>query len=227
MNCKILGCGGIGTWLAEPLCRYLNYKEGRHCVTFIDGDTFVPENSLRQSFGSQGKKARVKAGEIASRFRNLSVRDIAQYVTKENIGAVITKGDTVFLCVDNHQTRKLVSDYCQKLDCVVLISGGNELTDGNIQTYIKCDGLEICPPITYMHPEIANPDDSNPGEMSCEELSRSVSGKQIIFTNFMAAACMLDAFFLIEEGRLDDVGEMFFDLLTGSVKKIPRRKSHD
>jgi len=35
-----------------------------------------------------------------------------------------TKEDLVLLAVDNHATRKLVSDHCARLDNVCLISGG-------------------------------------------------------------------------------------------------------
>ncbi len=140
---------------------------------------------------------------------------------------MVNSGDTVFLGVDNHATRKLVSDRCAMLEEAVLISGGNELTDGNVQIYVRVKGKDVVPPITHFHPEIANPKDRNPAEMSCEELA--VSGvPQLIFTNLAVATHMLCAYWMVQEcllkGRKLVYSEQYFDVRTGNTKALLRKQ---
>jgi len=219
MQIKIIGIGGVGTHLVVPLCRYLdnlsNLKE-KPRITLIDGDQFEPKNESRQDFYTFGNKAEVTAKRMKKLFPNLEIESKPWYVTNENIFLLIRNKDIVFLCVDNHATRKIVSDFCEQLEEIKLISGGNEYTDGNVQVYIRHQGKNITPPLTYLHPEISNPRDLNPAEMSCEELS--VSGApQLIFTNLLVAAWMLAAFWNITTNKIN-YSELYFDLETGNSR---------
>ena len=45
----VIGLGGIGGFVAEPLCRYLNYEPGVREVAFIDGDLYEERNANRQN----------------------------------------------------------------------------------------------------------------------------------------------------------------------------------
>ena len=220
---KVIGVGGIGTALLPFLCRYLNFEGEKARVFLVDGDEFEKKNASRQSFKQIGNKARVKVRELASDFEHVSFRVIGEFVTPKNIGVVIKEGDIVFLCVDNHKTRKLVSDYCEKLNDITLISGGNELTDGNVQVYVKKSGLELSAPLAKFHPEIEAPGDKNPGEMSCGERSRIPSSRQIIVTNMVAASWMFAALWLIEQNNLDSIGELYFDIVQGRTQRIQRK----
>lgn len=222
MQVKVVGLGGIGTHLIVPLCRYLSNLDGNAdtSVTLIDGDEFDAKNVDRQNFTVFGNKAMVTAEIMRHSFPTLSVEAKPRYVTEENIFLFIKEGDLVFSCVDNHATRKLLSDYCQNLNNVVLISGGNEYSDGNIQVYVREDGEDVTPPITQFHPEIDKPGDRNPAELSCEELARSGT-PQLIFTNFMVAGWMLSAFWLATKGDLK-YSEQYFDLETGMTRSIKR-----
>lgn len=222
MQVKVIGLGGIGTHLIVPLCRYLSRLDGDAdaSVTLIDGDEFEAKNIDRQDFSVFGNKAVVTTERMKHSFPTLTVETKAHYVTEENIFLFIKEGDVVFSCVDNHATRKLLSDYCQKLDNIVLISGGNEYSDGNIQIYVREDSEDITPPITQFHPEIDSPGDRNPAELSCEELARSGT-PQLIFTNFMVAGWMLSAFWLATSGDLK-YSEQYFDLVTGMTRSIMR-----
>jgi molybdopterin/thiamine biosynthesis adenylyltransferase len=221
---KVIGTGGVGTALLPFLCRYLNFEAQGSRVVLVDGDSFEPKNSARQDFGRMGNKAQVKAGELAGKFTQISFRARAEVVTEQNIASIIEKGDTIFLGVDNHKTRKLVSDHCQTLSDITLISGGNELTDGNVQAFVKKDGKELTLPITEFHPEIESPVDKNPGEMSCGERAEQPSSRQIIFTNMIVASWMLAAFWLVEQNEVGRLGEYYFDILEGAVSRIQRKK---
>lgn len=222
---KVIGLGGIGTALLPFLCRYLNAAKERWRITVIDGDEYEEKNAARQLFGRYGNKAKIKTEEIAKEFRNLSVRAVEEFVTKKNIEEIIEEGDIVFLAVDNHQTRKLVAQHCEELEDIVLISGGNELTDGNVQLYIKERGEPKTFSITKFHPELQTPTDKNPGEMSCEEKAEQPSSRQIIFTNMMVAAWMLSTFWLIEQKMIKEArGELYFDIVRGGAQRIKREE---
>jgi len=228
MTIKVIGLGGIGSHLISPLCRHIDAlrTNEKSRIAVIDGDTYEAKNADRQEFLDVGNKAEVTALRITRDFPDIVIEAKPHFVTEENIFFMINNGDIVFLGVDNHATRKLISDHCAALDDVVLISGGNELIDGNIQIHIRIKGKDVTPPITYLHDEIAHPKDRNPAEMSCEELAMS-GVPQIIFTNLTAAVLMLNAFrmvseFLTNKGKLV-YSEQYFDLGTGMINATLRK----
>jgi molybdopterin/thiamine biosynthesis adenylyltransferase len=220
LEIKVIGIGGIGGALLPHLARYLQTSEDRVRVTLVDGDAFETRNADRQAFPTLGNKAKVKATELAQQFEGLSFRAIPEFVTPENIGAIIRSGDVVFLGVDNHKTRRLVSDHCQMLDDVVLISGGNDCTDGNVQVYRRRSGRDLTLPLTRFHPEIADPQDRSPHEMSCDELSQRAA-PQLLFMNLAVASAMLNAFYAWRLGKLD-YGEVYLDILAGKSTPVRR-----
>ncbi|MFQ5657044.1 MAG: ThiF family adenylyltransferase [Candidatus Methylomirabilales bacterium] len=220
LEIKVIGIGGIGCALLPFLARYLNFQGERARVTLIDGDDFERRNAERQAFGALGNKAKVKATEVAREFEGLSFRAVPEYITEANIAQSIQDGDIIFLAVDNHNTRKLVSDHCEKLVDVTLISGGNDFTDGNVQIYARRGGRDQTAPVTRFHPEIQDPTDRSPAEMSCEELMES-GAPQLLFTNLAVASGMLNAFYSIREGRLQ-YGEVYLDIIEGKSNPVKR-----
>ena len=217
---KIIGLGGIGSVLCEVLCRYLNYSKGA-VITLIDGDSYEVKNHERQIFVQLGNKANVKCNEMRSRFDYLSLNEFTEFVSERNVSMCVQENDVVFLCVDNHKTRKIVSEYADTLNNVVLISAGNDWEDGNVQLYIREDGKKITPSLTDYHPEIMKPDDRLPGEMSCEELSKSEP--QLFFTNLSAAAIMCWVYYnLVVEGS-KEFSEIYFDIAKMAVHAVSRK----
>ena len=217
MEIKVIGIGGVGTILCDNLCKFLNYSKDSYNVTLIDGDEFESKNNERQSFITWGNKARSKISEFRGVYRALSFLDIQSYVSPDNVEFLILENDIVFLCVDNHITRKVVSDHCRTLNDVTLISGGNEFTDGNVQIYIRKGGEDVTASLTDYHPEISSAIDNSPEDMSCQELEKSEP--QLLFTNMTVATLMCSAFYAIHvEGRNPvDFAEVYFDILSVSV----------
>jgi len=213
-NIVILGLGGIDSILSNTLSRYLDTKHDLRGVQLllVDGDDYEFKNNERQEFVSYGNKAIVKYNELKSKFQNISFNYCQEFISEENAENIITENSIVFVGVDNHKTRKLVSEYAKKLNDVIVISGGNDLTDGNVQIFIRKGGLDVTPSLTDYHPEIKDPKDKSPLEMSCEELS--VSAPQLFFTNFMVAAHMCSAFYNIIEKQNYKISEVYFDLLS-------------
>lgn len=213
MKTVIIGLGGIGSHLSNLICRFLNYQSDMSKVLLVDGDEFEMKNRERQDFSDFGNKAKIKYAELRGCFLNLDLSYSPYYVDEKNMN-MIEDDDIVLLCVDNHKTRKLVSDYCSKMNNITLISGGNELTDGNVQIFIRKEGKNVTPTLTDYHPEINNPDDKSPDEMSCEELH--ASEPQLLFTNLTVATIMCWAYYNLKEYLKDNnkvPSEVYFDIL--------------
>jgi len=219
MNIVIIGLGGIGSILCERLARYLTYsEESGTSLLLVDGDMYEAKNFDRQDFTRMGNKAEVKAADLKMQFSRLNVNSFPAFVNEVTLSQVIKESDIVFMCVDNHKTRMLVSNYCKNLINVTLISGGNDLIDGNVQIYIRIGGVDLTPDLCSYHPEIANPDDKLPEEMSCEELAESEP--QLYFTNLGVATIMCWAFYnAIVRGQYEK-SEIYFDItqMTSNAK---------
>ena len=200
----------------------------------VDGDSFEAKNSTRQQFASEGlgrnkadcihdELARTDAGDLRLCFDHEE-----EYVTSQNIGELVGERDVVFLCVDNHATRKLVSDHAASLRDVTLISGGNEGADdpsegtcGNVQVYVKEGGEARCNPMTQFHPEIAEPVDRNPADLSCDEAA--VSGTpQILFANLAVASAMANAFYSLAAAGATPFEELYLDIASGKARPTTR-----
>jgi hypothetical protein len=207
---KVIGLGGIGCVVLQYLTVFLKSLGRPLRLVLIDGDAFEAGNTRRMVFQKLGNKAEVKAAEVAAWLGacDVSVVAVPEYVTADNVERLIRPGDHVLLCVDNHPTRKLVSDHCGRLADVALFSGGNEGalpprergTYGNVQVYLRQGGRDVTAPLTRFHPEIADPKGKMPTDVNCAELA--VSTPQILFTNLAVASAMLSAFFAYACGRL-------------------------
>jgi len=219
MRIVIIGLGGIGSILSDKICRYLNYslQETETNVVLVDGDAYERKNYERQEFTNLGNKATEKGGELQSKFKNLNIQPLPIYIDTENILDVISDGDTIFVCVDNHKTRSIVNDYCKALRNVTLISGGNELTDGNVQIFIRKRGKSLTPDLAMYHPEISKAKDKLPTEISCGELVQSEP--QLFFTNLTVATIMCWVFYNILNSNMQ-VSEIYFDIQ--QMKVLPK-----
>jgi molybdopterin/thiamine biosynthesis adenylyltransferase len=220
LEIKAIGIGGIGCALLPFLCRYLQYSGEPARITLIDGDRFERGNAPRQAFHRLGNKAEVKARELAQEFEALSLRSTPEFVTPENAARLIAPGDWVLLMVDNHASRQLVSDHAGALSDLTLISGGNDYEDGNVQVYVRRDGQDLTPSLSRYHPEIAQPRDRNPAEMSCEELMAQ-GAPQLLFTNLMVASLMLNAFYALRQGGVN-YSEVYLDIVQNVSRAVIR-----
>ncbi len=230
---KIVGLGGTGSIAARyGLMLLAPLAKGRGArVLLIDGDAFEPGNATRMFFSSCGNKAAVTLADLRPRFRDsdLTLQAVPEYVTPENVARLVRPGDVVLLCVDNHATRKLVSDHCATLEEVVLISAGNDGmgedssgrmrhgTYGNCQVYIRQSGRDASPSLTRYHEEIDRPADSLPTDLSCTELLDSVP--QLLLANLAAAAAMLNALWLYLCEALH-YSELAFDIAEGRMRPL-------
>lgn len=221
---KVIGIGGIGGCLLPVLARFLRFRDGVDArLMLIDGDVFESSNQDRQAFDCTGNKAEVTALRLGREYTdNIRINYTSEYVTDENAVSLIRENDIIFLAVDNHATRKLVSDRCEDLENVVLLSGGNDLTDGNVQVFIRKGGNSLTLPLTSkFHPEIRHPQDRIPQDAGCDE--QVAVEPQILITNNAIAAAMLNAFYAFLEGELT-YDEVFIDIITGNSRQVCRSR---
>ena len=209
MKITIIGLGGVGSIVANSISRYLYHLESFSEITLIDGDAYELKNNERQLFSGYGNKATIKEKELSRMFGSkIKFMSYPVFINNTNIN-LIESGDIIFLSVDNHKTRKTVNDFCKTLKNVILISGGNEYTDGNVQIYVRKEGKDITPGIDQFHPEISNPADKSPEELSCEELAQT-SSPQLFFMNQMVASYMCAAFYNCINNRYHS--EIYIDI---------------
>lgn len=221
----VVGLGGIGSNLVEPLCRTLAYSDKKECpkrIILIDGKAYKERNRERQRFSVLANKADVQRNLLTPSFPELKIESKASFLDENNIFVFIKENDVVFLGCDNHATRKLVSDHASMLDNVMIISGGNELYDGNVQIYLRADGKDVTPSLKFQHPEIETPADRNPAQLSCEELAKA-GEPQLLNVNSTVAVLMLNAFTLwLLKGSVP-YHEIYFDINTGNVRPVKMR----
>jgi molybdopterin/thiamine biosynthesis adenylyltransferase len=221
---KVIGAGGIGSHLLEPLARYLSYTEDYVEITVIDGDKFEERNRERQRFNACANKAEQVIEPLKQQFPRLYLRAKPEYLTEDNVIMNIREGDVVFLCVDNHATRKLVSDRCQELDNVLLISGGNDYTDGNVIRYVRQNGRDITKSPVALYDKIAKPQDKNPGHFTNADRAgcdrEAQTNPQLLFMNLAIASWMLNCYYSHEQGKAK-YEQIYVDILTGRSRTSP------
>lgn len=196
----VIGAGGIGYHLVEPLVRFLNYNATESEVIIVDGDTVEEGNLGRQHIASSvgRNKAEVLASTINSRILpKKSVRHIPLFLTPTSVNgpefdSVITTDSVFFVCVDNNATRVFVETICCNLRSSVMISGGNDEFKGQAQLFIRMNGKNLTPLPSEVNPEILEIDQF-PDEVGCDQIV--ASEPQIIFTNNMVASSMLNLWF--------------------------------
>jgi hypothetical protein len=228
---KILGLGGIGSIAARYGAVFLASLDQDLRLVMIDGDSYEPANASRMLFGTCGNKAAVTRAELLPHFQDsrLALVAVEEFIDEQNIGRLVREGDIVILCVDNHATRKLVNDHCAGLSDICLISGGNDGVEepkdgpprrgtfGNVQVYRRRDGKDLDPPLTRYHPEIAEPADKLPTDLSCTELITSVP--QVLFANLTVAAAILNTLLLHCSDQLH-YPELALDIAEGLMRPV-------
>ena len=226
----VVGLGGIGAFFSRLITMYLAALDDLSIrILLVDGDAYEDRNRSRVEIPEYGNKAEVVCGTLQEAFGRpgLAIRPIDAFVDTENVAEIIGERDVVFACVDNHATRKVLSDHVSTLDDILLISAGNDGVEGNlhgtygnVQVYQRRGGVELHPPLTRFHPEIAEPEDQVPGP-SCADLA-ATTAPQIIFTNFFAAAAMGSTLFSILSARAGGVvpDETCFDIVEARMTPL-------
>lgn len=228
----LIGAGGTGSLLYEPLVRFLSSWHRNRDATFvlgvIDGDDVEPHNLDRQMFGGNvvgGPKAH---GLTERPIPNIvgEIHALAEYLGKDNIADRIHDGDIVLIAADNYPVRSHIEKHVSTLQNATVINGGNETHDGSIQIWIRRDGKNVTPPISFLHDEIHAPGEDR-AEMTCAAISQMIGGEQHIVANMMSATMMLNALRLVLDETEITWHEAHFDLDIGRMRPYDYRTHED
>lgn len=238
----VVGSGGTGGWLLEGLCRMVEYKMPGSIIIIVDGDTYEPKNAERQTFDDLGNKAEVTAKRLRGHFpQTFLVADTRWVVaeTKEDpndkeatavaASALLNEGDVVFATVDNFAARKAIFDAAKDFENIDVFTGGNDdQLYGSVYHYVRRDGKDVTDHPAETHPELVDPPDRNPGELSCQERAELEGSVQTIAANMTVASFLLGRTKkTIIDGEEDTECEIMFDLNVGLAAGHDRRAEQE
>lgn len=198
-SCLLVGCGGIGSLLIEPLTRLLTYHpNGTDHFIVVEADRVEPRNLTRQLFPNN-QLWRSKSLAISRKLNTPNISFIDKYINEGNVVDILsilpTNNSLIIAAVDNAATRKLLLETADDLlESYVWISPSNEYSTVQTSIYIKnSDPPFIHPLIRYSN--LQQPDDKIPGGCYDEQ----PSSPQLITANNLAAhftlqyvTCLLD-----------------------------------
>lgn len=249
----MLGAGGTGAHIAPHLYRLLYALERPVKFIICDGDKVEPKNLVRQNF-TQADLGENKARVIAERYSEAfgletsyvpsfieSVERLEELVKPEIIytGRYVHNGEGGLLvretvpelviligAVDNNRSRKLCHEvFLQARDLIYIDSGNGEYT-GQIVCGVRRAGKTFYKPVGMLYPEVNDPEDLFPTEVSCAEAS--VSAPQTIVANLMAATAVVTMIYNILVMGDNTVQQTTFSTRSvniRSMQKQPRRKA--
>lgn len=230
-NIAIVGLGGIGSQLCEPICRFIYHLSNMndYIITLVDGDEYDSGNQSRQNISIENigeNKAKSQYKKLKKLFPELEINLNAIYINSGNMHKCFSDGDIILLGVDNHKTRKLTQDFCCDMDNILLVSGGNNYIDGDVLVYAKKNGVALTPTIYQYNKDILNYTDRSPEDIGCDELIPS--DPQLIFTNGMVSICIQMVFYNYYKMFNNDdnifpdtmVNDIMFDIK--EIRVIPR-----
>ncbi len=200
LNIVVIGAGGIGYHLVEPLTRFISSSAPDYRITVVDGDRVESSNLSRQHESSAVNlnKADVLSAVINKRLQlSKPVQAVSKYISPttihdEEFRDLITNNCHIFVCVDNNATRMFIEELVSRLPNCVMISGGNDLLKGQVQLYVRQNNQDRTPKPSEVNPEIAA-EDQFPDEVGCDQLV--VSEPQLVFTNNTIACTMLSMWY--------------------------------
>lgn len=133
----IVGCGGLGGYLAEFMARI-----GVGALTVIDGDRFDETNLNRQLLSAEDNIGHPKAAEAKRHIgrinTDLAVTAVEQFLTGGNAAALLAGHDVVLDALDSIPHRMLLQRVCAELG-IPLIHGAVEGWFGQVTTVLPGD----------------------------------------------------------------------------------------
>ncbi len=204
-NIYIIGAGGIGSHLINPLGKFIKYYSESSLpfnVVIIDGDKVEDDNIKRQCF-IPSDVSKKKAACLADWFTAICGKDprfniypIEDYLTPNNIGDIIKDDCTIFVGIDNLVRRGTIEKYVtEKLKNALIIFGGNEYEDGDVNVVLIKNGKLQTPLYSEKHPEIFTKRDKSPEEKSCTE--ETPHFPQLVLINSTIANIMVNAYYSV------------------------------
>ncbi len=123
-NICVIGIGGVGSWAVEALAR-----NAIGSMTLIDLDNVAESNVNRQLHAVNGAFGKAKVAAMAERISSINpdckVEQIEDFVTVENVAAMLGKGfDMVLDAIDDARAKVAIAAYCRQQNIPLIIVGG-------------------------------------------------------------------------------------------------------
>ena len=122
----VIGLGGLGGYVVEGLARM-----GVGRLILVDGDVFCDHNLNRQVLSQESYLSRSKAEVARERVheinRAVTVTDLAQYATRDNLSQILDDADVVVDALDRLPIRLVLQDAAAQADIPMVhgaIAGG-------------------------------------------------------------------------------------------------------
>ena len=120
----VIGCGGVGSWITEALCR-----SGVGTLTLIDPDTIEVGNTNRQLHTTDLTLNQYKVEALRNRLITINpeikINTLKITLTKENIPEIL-KDSPQFIAdaIDDLPAKAFLVDYLYKKNKTFIVSGG-------------------------------------------------------------------------------------------------------
>ena len=122
--------------------------------------------------------------------------------------------------VDNNRSRKLCHEvFLQARDLIYIDSGNGEYT-GQIVCGVRRAGKTFYKPVGMLYPEVNDPEDLFPTEVSCAEAS--VSAPQSIVANLMAATAVVTMIYNILVLGSNTVQQATFSTRSVNIRAVQK-----
>lgn len=209
----LIGLGGTGGYLLEPLVRLLTFHSLTKYINIIcwEADTVEETNITRQIYYSDDI-GRIKAINKIKQLKQLNnnIKLIPEYCNKTKLLKYLDIEDSIVIAtVDNFASRKsFIEAIYESNNNHVFISPGNGLSNGQCYSFYyknkQLTGFDC-----LLLPEWNKPKDEIPKVTNC--IQESVSSPQLISANFMSALVVLNNMqCLLDKGYL--YSECYFDV---------------
>ena len=133
----IVGCGGLGGFMAELLSR-----AGVGRLTLVDPDVFQESNLNRQLFATERnlgtRKVKAAAERILAVNSSVTVHAIPERFREENAVKLLAGHDVVVDALDNVPARLLLAKHCRSLS-IPLVHGAVGGWYGQVSTILPQD----------------------------------------------------------------------------------------
>lgn len=173
----IIGCGGVGSFLAPTLCMLT----GKENITLIDGDRLEAKNLNRQLF-AEGEIGINKAEALARKYG-------CQYVDEWYSESLMphNDGDWLIGVVDNHIARRAILNSVDRFGCKAILAA-NEVHSSEAYAYLPdWRGTAIDPRMMYPEINTDHTGDPRAAAIGCTGEAQQAN-VQLVTANFMAAA---------------------------------------
>ena len=186
MNVAIVGCGGIGGWVASLLSKSTKFYDN---LILVDGDKVERRNMDRQLFGphSTGKfKADCVAKQMFSSMRTRT-HTVNEYISPDNADdllAPLGEDGIIIGAVDNNVARSVMLKLADRFNVPCILAGNNFISAESFFYHPLWESTPL-DPLQY-YPEIGTDPSGDPLNPGCTG-EQAEAAPQLALANMAAA----------------------------------------